>query len=150
MHTLVRIDIESTPSKIWKVITDIENSVTTIRGIQKIEVLEKPESGLTGFKWRETRTMFGKEATEVMWITGAEENRSYSVRAESHGSVYLTDFRIEEEDGAVMLTTEFRSEPQSFGAKLMNGLFGKMMRKATAAAFLEDLEDIKKAVESAG
>lgn len=150
MHTLVQIDIESTASKVWKVITDFENSVNTIRGIQKIEVLEKPETGLVGFKWRETRTMFGKEATEVMWITDMEENRSYSVRAESHGAVYLTRFGIEEEDGKVLLTTEFRSEPRTFGAKLMNVVFSRMMRKATASAFLEDLEDIRKAAESGG
>lgn len=25
--------------------------------------------GLVGFKWKETHKMFGKEATEIMWIT---------------------------------------------------------------------------------
>lgn len=147
MHTVVQIDINASPSSVWKVISDIENSAGVITGIQKIEIHNKPASGIVGLKWKETRTMFGKTATEVMWVTDAVEKERYSVRAESHGAVYLTDFRIEVEDGTVLLSTEFRSEPQSPGAKIMDFLFGGMMRKATASAFMDDLADIKRAVE---
>jgi len=43
-----------------------------------IEVLEKPDAGFVGFKWKETRKMFGKEATEIMWITDSVENEYFS------------------------------------------------------------------------
>ncbi len=69
MKLKVEITINGTKEQIWKVITDIEGSVETISAIEKIEILEQPESGVLGLKWEETRTMFGKSATEVMWIT---------------------------------------------------------------------------------
>lgn len=148
MKASVQININASAAAVWNVITDIKNCMDVISGIEAIEIHNMPESGLVGLKWKETRTMFGKTATEVMWITDSVENERYSVRAESHGSVYLTDLRLESEDSRVLLTYEFRSEPRTGGAKFMDILFGRMMRKATAKGLMNDLEDIKKAVEA--
>lgn len=46
---------------------------------------ENTASGLVGLKWRETRMLFGKEATAEKWITDAVENECYKTRAESDG-----------------------------------------------------------------
>ncbi len=127
-------------------ITDIEHSEQTISAIDKIEVLEKPES-LNGFKWKETRTMFGKEATEIMWITESEKNHYYKTRAESHGMVYVSSLSIEDEDDHEVLIMGFEGEPQSFGGKVMNMIFGKMMMSSMEKAILKDLEDIRNVVE---
>ena len=85
MKINVDIVINGSNEKVWEVIADIEHSPEVISGIEQVEVLEKPADGLVGLKWKETRTMFGKTATEVMWITDVEEGTSYSTRAESHG-----------------------------------------------------------------
>ena len=66
MKLKAEIMIDGTKEQIWEVITDIEGSVETISAIEKIDILDKPVSGFLGLKWEETRTMFGKEATEVM------------------------------------------------------------------------------------
>jgi carbon monoxide dehydrogenase subunit G len=147
MNIEVQVDINGTKEEVWKVITDIENSTETIRGIEKIEVLEKPADSFVGLKWRETRTMFGKTATEVMWITDAEENKSYKTRAESHGAVYVTKFDLSEEGKNVRLTMNFEGTPQTFGAKIMSALMGGMMKKSTEEALMQDLMDIKAKVE---
>lgn len=142
-----QVAIQASPQEIWRVITDIENSIHTISGIEKVEVLEKPEQGLVGLKWRETRTMFGSTATEVMWITEAVANQSYKTRAESHGAIYRSQFTITERDGSSLLTMTFDSEPQTFSAKLMGALMGWMIKGSTAKAVQQDLQDIKAAVE---
>lgn len=139
-------EINAPKENVWNLITDIENSINTISGIKKIEILEKGNPFI-GLKWRETREMFGKEATEVMWIHNAKENEFYNVRAESHGSKYFTDFYLKEESGVTTLTMEFTAEIMSFGAKLMNFLMGWMFKNATVKALQEDLNDIKEAVE---
>ncbi|MDA3941032.1 MAG: SRPBCC family protein [Spirochaetia bacterium] len=41
MKIQVKISISDTKENVWKVITDIEGSVNTIKGIEKIEILEK-------------------------------------------------------------------------------------------------------------
>ena len=147
MKVTLDIHINGPKEAVWKVISNIENSVNTLEGIEKIEILNKPDKGIVGLKWIETRTLFGKTATETMWITEAEENSFYRTRAESHGAIYITELRISEQNDGSLLTMEFGSTLVSFGAKLMNVLFGFMFRNATKKALAKDLEDIKAAVE---
>lgn len=141
--------VDASKEEIWEVISNIKKAEKTISGIEKVEVLEQPKEGLVGLKWRETRTLFGKTATEVMWITEAKENSHYKTRAESHGSIYITEVGIVEENGNNHIRMEFNAEPQTFGAKIMGVLLGSMMKNATKKALIKDLEDIKKAAESA-
>jgi len=141
------VEIQAPPSIVWKVITDIEHSVDTISGIQKVEVLERPPEGLIGLKWRETRTMFGKTATEVMWITHVEEGRSYRTRAESHGAVYISGFDLRDQGDSTLLTMAFEGTAVTLGGKMMNLLMGWMFKKATVEAIKEDLMDIKRVAE---
>lgn len=147
MNVSVDVAIKGTKEAIWQAITDIEGSVDRISGIQKVEVLENPETGFVGFKWRETRTMFGKEATEVMWVTDAEENKGYQTRAESHGAIYVSTFTIEEKEDHCVLTMGFGSESTGIGGKLMEGIFSRMMKKNLEKDMRKDLEDIKAYIE---
>lgn len=150
MQTQVSIDIAAAPDAVWQVITDIENAAQTIRGIDHVEVLT-PAAGpsIVGLKWRETRTMFGKEATEVMWITAAEDARFYETRAESHGAIYVSRLSIEPTDDGCTLTMSFDGQAVTFGAKVMWALTGWMAKGAMRKALSADLEDIKAAVEAA-
>lgn len=148
MEVEVYVDINASPATIWAVITDIAGSVNHISGIKKIEVLEQPATGIVGLKWRETREMFKKEATEVMWITEAVENESYATRAQSHGAVYITRFKIIPGEEGNRLTMTFEGQAHSLMAKLMNLVFGSMMTNSTKKAMIEDLQDIKAAAEN--
>jgi carbon monoxide dehydrogenase subunit G len=145
----VEVTIKGSREEVWKVITDIENSHRTITGIETIEILEKPTDGLVGLKWQETRTLFGRTATEIMWITDVEENESYKTRAESHGAVYITSLVLSEDDHQTRLTMEFDGVPQTLSAKLMAATIGRFFSKATKDALMQDLVDIKTAVEQA-
>ena len=80
-----KVTINASRAAVWTAITNIENAAKFISGIEKIEVVEKPATGLVGFKWRETRMYFGKPATVEIWITDAAENEFYKTRAESDG-----------------------------------------------------------------
>ena len=144
VNVLINADVE----KVWGIISDIENSINVITAINKIEVLNKPAEGLVDLKWRETRTMFGKEATEVMWITEAVENHHYKTRAESHGSVYISELSVMKQNGGIELTMAFGAEPQTFGAKFMWATMGFMFKGSTKKALQQDLEDIKVAAEA--
>ena len=147
MNLKTQVEIQGSKEKIWGVISDIENASNTITGIEKIEILEKPKDDLVGLKWRETRTLFGKTATEIMWITDAVKNESYKTRAESHGAVYITNLFISEQDGKTSLTMDFSSKAQNFGAKFLSAAMGFMFKNATKKALQQDLNDIKAAVE---
>jgi len=141
-----QVTINGSRAAVWAVITNIENASGICSGIDKIEVLEKPSSGLVGLKWCETRILFGKPAAVVKWITDAAENEFYQTRSEDGGFVFLTTKRLSESSGGMTLTESHESKAQSFGAKLsipMLFLFKGVIKKA----LLQDLNDIKAAVE---
>lgn len=145
----VSVTIRASRPAVWTAIADIENAAEILAGVESIEVLEKPASGLVGLRWRETRMLFGKPATVEKWITEAVENELYRTRAESNGFVFLSTLRISEGGDGITLTSSHDSQPRSIGARLslpMMLLFKGVSRKA----LLQDLSDIKAAVEREG
>ena len=141
-----QVTINGSKAAIWAAITDIENASETISGIENIEVLEKPASGLVGLRWRETRMYFGKPASVEKWITEVDGNESYKTRAETDGFVFVTTMKISAGEGGITLTSLHDSQPQSIGAKLRSApmfLFKGVVRKALR----QDLNDIRTAVE---
>ena len=148
MKLTIDIEIKALKEKVWKVITDIENSVNTISGIEKIEILNKPKDTVVGLKWKETRTIFGKSATETMWITEATENDYYKTRAESNGAIYQTILKLSEKENTTFLTMEFNSEAITIKGKIMAFIFGRMLNKTMKKLIKKDLIDIKTTVEN--
>jgi len=147
METEVKAIINADRKSVWNTIANIEDAAQTISGIEKVEILEKPASGMVGFKWRETRTMFGQKATEVIWITEAVELEFYKTRAESHGAIYTSTLALNESNGATELSMRFSAQPVTFGAKVMWMLTGFLVAGVTKKALAKDLQDIKAAVE---
>ena len=142
-----QVTINGSRAAIWAAITNIENASETISGIENIEVVEKPANGLVGLKWRETRILFGKPATVEIWITDAAENEFYKTKAEQDGFVFLSTTSISESSGGITLTSSHDYKPQSIVATIqsipMRLLFKGVIRKY----LLQDLNDIKSAVE---
>lgn len=147
MELKTHIQINASKEKVWSIISDIENSKENISAIENIEILEPPTNGLLGLKWQETRTMFGKQATEIMWITDSSENEFYQTRAESHGAIYISRLWLEEGNNGTLLSMSFDGTPVTFGAKFMSTVLGWMFKGATKRALQKDLEDIKNAAE---
>src|SRR4051812_18782 len=142
-----QVTINGSKAAIWAAITNIENASETISGIENIEVLEKPASGLVGLKWRETRMLFGKPATAGKGITDAVDNEIYKNRAENHGVLFLSTMRISESSGGITLTSSHDSKPQSIIARLQSIPMSLLFKGVTKKALLQDLNDIKSAVE---
>ena len=141
------IYINGPKEAVWRVITDIEKSADTISAIEEIEILEPATSGVVGLKWRETRVMFGRSATEVMWITDAVQNDYYQTRAENHGAIYISRLQVTDKGDGTELTMSFEGQAQTLLAKIMSVIPGIFFKSATENTIKQDLEDIKAAVE---
>ena len=147
MQFKMRVPVNASKEEVWNAITDFDTVADRISGIEEIEILNKPPDGLVGLKWKETRTMFGKTATETMWITDAVENDHYDVEARSHGSIYRSRMYITDESGKTELGWDFDAEPQTIGAKILSATMGFMFKGATEKALAQDLADIKASLE---
>lgn len=140
--------ISAPKERVWEAITDFEHCQERISGITAAEVLERPESGLVGLKWTETREMFGKPATETMWITDSVPGESYTTRAENCGAVYISQMRVTESDGGTLLSMSFSGESDSVIGRVMSSIMGAFMKKSVSSMMQQDLEDIKASVEA--
>ena len=150
MNVEAQVTINGSKAAVWAAITNIEHASEIISGIENIEVVEKPATGLVGLRWRETRILFGKPATAKKWITDAVENEFYKTRAEDGGFVFITTMRLSESSGGITLTSVHESNPQTIVAKFMAIPMGLFFKGVAKKAVLQDLNDIKSAVEQAG
>lgn len=132
-------------SRVFEVYSDIDNCAGRIPAILKIEPLTDLPFGV-GYRWRETRVMFKKEATEEMEVVAFEPNRRYLVEAFNCGCRYETEFNFREEEGGTTVERSFSATPLTFMAKVMSPvgfLFKGMIRKC----FKDDMDALAGVIE---
>ncbi|GHG95223.1 hypothetical protein GCM10018780_18460 [Streptomyces lanatus] len=132
---------------VWEALTDLAGMERVLSGVSRVEVLTEGGFGV-GTRWRETRRMFGKDATEEMWVTVCEAPERYVVEAESHGSHYVSEWELRP-DGPSATTVRMTFTAQASGgiAGLLAKLLGGMGEKAVAKAIAKDLDDVAREVE---
>ena len=143
----VSVSIQGSAAAVWAAMIDIEHAADFIRGIEKIEIVDKPANGLVGLRWRETRILFGDSATVEKWITDATDNVCYKTRAESDGFIFLSTTSIAARDGGVTLSSVHDSQPQTLLRKLFAVPMMFLFQSVAKKALLKDLVDIKTYVE---
>ena len=124
-----------------------------LSGVERVEVLT--EGGFdVGTRWRETRRMLGKEATEEMTVTECVPPERYVTVADSHGMHYESEIELLKGDPAASSTAvvmRFSATPTGGGAMgLLSRLIGGLGAKAVSRALAKDLDEMATAVERRG
>ena len=129
MDVAITKDIMATQDRVFSIFTDLGQAAGRISGIEKIEILTGGPMRI-GTRWRETRVMYGKEATEEMEITTFDPPNSYQADARSHDMHYISEYKFSPIDNGAGTRVEMRFTgiPQTFMAKIMGTIMGKMMR----------------------
>lgn len=141
--------IAAPAAPVWEALTDIEGSPRVLSGVERVEMLSEGPFGV-GTRWRETRRMLGKEATEEMYVTASEPPKRYVAEADSRGVHYVSEFLLTPgKDDATTVRLSFGSVVEKRGAAAVLGkLLGGIGSKAVAKALAKDLDDVAAAVES--
>ncbi len=141
--------IAAPAATVWELIIDIEHSYEFISGIQKVERLDSGSTFDVGTRWRETRVMFGKSATEEMTVTAVELGRSYTTEAH-HGSSHYTTQLVVEPDGvqACVLSMHFEAQADGLLNKTLGAVVGTLMVSTMRKVMQQDLADIAEAAEA--
>ena len=141
--------INASPEKVWAVLSDIPGSAGTLSGINAIQMLSEGPYG-EGTRWKETRTMMGRQETVEMWVSQADPPRSTTVKALQSGADYTTRFNLAERDGGTDLTLTFGAEvlKPTLVSKVAMALFGKIGMSITRKALSKDLAEIAAKAES--
>ena len=140
--------VDAPAAVVWSLITDIENSPEIISGIDSVERLDEGAGFVVGTRWRETRTMFGKSASEEMTVTSVEPGRSYTTEAQ-HGKAHYTSALTVEPRGesACVLSMHFDAEVSGLLNKTLGAVVGKIFEGSTRKLMQQDLADIAAAAE---
>lgn len=144
----VEREVQAPAGRVWEVMTDVDGSAEVISGIDAVERLDGGDGFDVGLRWRETRTMMGKQATEEMTVTEVDPGRSYVVEADSRGTHYRSVMAVEPTGPATSrLTMTFAGQSQGGDGKLKS-LLGRVFAGATRKALAKDLADIAAAAEA--
>lgn len=138
--------IEAPRERVFEVFTDFDHAADRISAIKRIEVLTDGPAG-KGTRFRETRIMFGKEATETMEVTDFQPNRSYTVCANSCGAIFESTFTFTPEGSATQVVMTVTTRPVTMLAKvatLFSFLCAGMMKKMMA----QDMDDLARFLEA--
>ncbi len=147
----VSVDIEASVETVWSIITDLDGASGVMSGILKVERLGGPPGYEVGTRWRETRKMFGKVATEDMEVASVEALRSTTVVAHSHGADYVSGFTVEPLPSGTRLTMRFTGSPSADASgfsRVMAKMTAPLGASATRKAMQTDLNEIKAAAEA--
>ena len=142
----VSTNVSAPIDQVFDVYTELEKAVERIPDITALEVLSEGPFG-EGTRWRETRVMFKKEATEEMWVTGFNPPKSYTVEAESHGMRYSTKFLFAPEGNGTKVSWSFTGTALTRGAKIMAPIFNVLMKGTMTKCMRRDLEALRDVCE---
>lgn len=141
-------DVAAPAAVVWDLITDIEHSPEVISGIQAVQRLDDRDGFGVGTRWRETRTMFGRSASEQMTITAVDPGRSYTAEAQHGKAHYTSILRVEPTgDDTCVLSMHFDAEVDGLLNKTLGRLVGTLMAGSTRKLMQQDLADIAAAAE---
>jgi len=108
MQIEVSESVARPPAQVFAAASDFAHAASRISGILRVEMLTEGPVGV-GTRFRETRKMFGKEASEVMTVAEFEPPRRYVLTAESHGCRYRSEIRVEPDGAGSRLVMVYRS-----------------------------------------
>jgi len=134
--------VNAPPERVWEILTDLETAGSVISGILSIERLDGGSEFGVGTRWRETRKMMGKEATEEMEVTAIEPGRSYETKAGNAKVEYVSTMFVKPRgDGAVVGMT-LAARPKTTSTKILSATLGRLFTGTTRKMIAKDLKDI--------
>lgn len=151
MELTLSREVAASPELVWAIVTDLDRAPEICSGIARVERLAGPVYDV-GTRWRETRTMLGRETTEEMEVVGLEPGRSATLAAEAHGVVYRSVVRVEPSGAGSLLSMSFSGtlESPSWLQRAAARLTSRMGLAATRRAMQQDLDDIAAHAERVG
>ena len=121
-------NINASVDLIFRAVSDIINLPFVNPDVVKVEFLSNRRSGV-GTRFRETRTIKGKESKTELEVTEYVENDHIRMVAESHGSVWDSVFVVKADATQNELKLIMDAKGQHLLPKLMNFLLQKLYQK---------------------
>jgi uncharacterized membrane protein len=143
----VAVDIRASIEDTFDWFADIEKCAEHIDSIESVELLGDTAIG-EGTRWRETRIMNGREATEEMWVTEFVRPHRYVIESESNCMHYTSTMKFRDVGQLTHVTMSFEAEAQKLTSRIIAAVLSPLFRKSIRKALQKDMEELKTAVET--
>jgi carbon monoxide dehydrogenase subunit G len=146
MQVIAETTIAAPQAVVFALVIDIPRWPETIAGVESVEMLTSGPIA-PGTRFRETRVMFGHQATEEMTVAELRSPTRFVLTAENHGTRYRAEHLITP-DGprGTHVKLVFEGQPVTLTARLMSPL-ALLMRGTIRKQLAADLNDIKRSAE---
>ena len=145
MQIAVECFVETPPDVAFSAAIDISDWPRFISGVQSVELLTPGPVG-AGTRFRETRSMFGRQATEDMTLAEIEPPRRFLLTAFNHGTAYRAENLFAPEGAGTRMTLVFEGRPATLLARLFAPL-GWLFLGTLKRQLESDLADLKREAE---
>jgi uncharacterized protein YndB with AHSA1/START domain len=145
MQIVVEALANAPPKAVFRAAADIAAWPRFMSAVETVEVLT-PGAVTLGTRFRQTRSMFGRRASEEMTVASLEPPRRLVLTAHNHGTAYrlVHEFALAGTGTRVSLT--FSGQPATLMARLLAPL-GAMMQGAVRRQLTADLADLAREAE---
>jgi hypothetical protein len=140
------IHIGAPIDRVFAIMTNFAHAPNVIQGITKVEVLSAGPVGV-GTRFKETRVMFGRDATETMEVTAFDAPRSYTLTALSCGVEFKSAFLFEPDGAGTKVTLSLQGKPRTLLARILSPISRMLMGPMMKKCIVKDMEDVKRAAE---
>ena len=128
------VEFDASPGQVFDAMADIDGFGRWMQGFVAAEKLSEGPYGV-GTRWRETRRMFGKEASELFEVRTCERPMELTLYVDgSQGSTgkgeYLFRYRLQPAGSGTRLRCEAQVTMPGLFAKLLGWLFIGSFKKA--------------------
>lgn len=147
MRVTVETWIAAPPQRVFAVTADIPRWPEVISAIARVDLMT-PGPVAAGTRFKETRTMFGREAVEEMTVAELRPPERLVLTAENHGARYRAVHSFAPEGAGTILRLDFEGVPMTVAARLLAPI-GWMMKGHVVKQLEADLADLKRAAEAA-
>jgi uncharacterized protein YndB with AHSA1/START domain len=145
METKVEIEIGAPPTIVYATATDVAQWPQFISGIEQVEILTAGPIQV-GTRFRETRIMFGRRASEEMAVAALEPPHRFVLTAENHGTRYVATHEIVSAGAVSRLMLTFEGKPVAMAARLFS-IIGLLFMGAVTRKLEADLQQLKAEAE---
>ncbi len=144
--TIERV-IDAPPADVFSRASDFEHGADVIGAIRHVEMLTGGATQV-GTRFRETRVVFNREATEELEVTEFDPPRSYVLAARSCGCRFRIQMRFSPAGQGTKVQMQFESVPLTMSARVMSWFMWPLMKKM-ARECARDLDDLASTFASA-
>lgn len=140
--------VEASIEVVWTTITDIGRYPERVGSYVRIEFVTHERTGV-GARWRQWRTVFGREHEQTLRIVSWDPPRQLMAEARESGAAYVTTYQLAQETDATVVSMTFAVRPTNPLAALFQRLLGRRFLESTRDAMERDLSDLATASEAA-